>query len=110
MLVANPTTSQIKLLGHPLLLRNPLDEPPASLLVLLRKDDAVEVVWNACRVCLTLHECSIGKDTVSMVARNGIDQRSRVGRERRVDRVLDSQDDLQPDELAINYLVVLMDL
>jgi hypothetical protein len=45
-----------------------------------------------------------------MVARNGIDQRSRVGRERRVDRVLDSQDDLQPDELAANYLVVLMDL
>lgn len=110
MLVANPTTSQIKLLGHPLLLRNPLDEPPASLLVLLRKDDAVEVVWNACRVCLTLHECSIGKDTVSMVARNGIDQRSRVGRESRVDGMVVGQDDFQPDELAVDYLVVRMNL
>lgn len=45
-----------------------------------------------------------------MVARNGIDQRSRVGRERRVDGMFDSQNDLQPDELASNYLVVLMDL
>jgi hypothetical protein len=110
MLVADPTTSQVQLLCHPLLLRDPLDELPASVLVLLYKDDAIEVVWDTGRVCLALQERSIGKDAVCMVARNGIDQRSRVGRERRVDRVLDSQDDLQPDELAVNYLVVLMNL
>lgn len=45
-----------------------------------------------------------------MIARNDIDQRSRVGRERRVDGMVVGQDDLQPDELAINYLVIRMDL
>lgn len=110
MLITDPATSQIQLLRHPLLLRNLLDELPASVLVLLCKDDAIEVVWDTGRVCLALQERSIGKDAVRMVARNGIDQRSRVGRERRVDRVLDSLDNLQLDELAINYLVVLMDL
>jgi hypothetical protein len=45
-----------------------------------------------------------------VIARDDIDQRSRVGRERRVDGMLHGQDDLQPDELAIDYLVVLMNL
>jgi len=110
MLVANPTTSYIQLPGHPLLLGNPLDESPSSILVLLREDDAVEVVWNASRVCLTLHEGSIRKDAVSMVAGDDIDQRSRVSRERSVDGMVVGQDDFQPDELAVDYLVVRMDL
>jgi hypothetical protein len=93
MLIADPTTSQIQLLRHPLLFGDPLDELPSSVLVLLRKYDAVEVVWNTCRVRLTLQERSIGKHTVSMISCNDIDQRSRVGRERRVDGMFDSQDD-----------------
>lgn len=45
-----------------------------------------------------------------MVARNDIDQRSRVGRESRVDGMVVGQDDFQPDELAVDYLVVRVDL
>ena len=85
MLVADPTISQVQLLHRPLLLWNHLDELPASVLVLLREDDPVEVVWNAGRVGLTLDQCSIGKDGVRVVASNHIDQCSRVGRECRMD-------------------------
>ena len=59
---------------------------------------------------LTLDERSIGKDGVRVVASNHIDQRSRVCRERGVDRMVVGQDDLKSDELAIDYLVVLMNL
>lgn len=45
-----------------------------------------------------------------MVASNDIDQRSRVGRECRMDGMLDSQDDLESNELAIDNLVILIDL
>jgi hypothetical protein len=110
MLIANPTTSKVQLFCHPLLLRFSLDEFPTSVLVLLRKYDAVEVVWNTCRVSLTLDERSIGKHAVSMIARDDIDQCSSVGRKRRVDGMLDSQDDLESDKLAIDNLVILMNL
>lgn len=45
-----------------------------------------------------------------MVASDDIDQRSRVSRERSVDGMVVGQDDFQPDELAVDYLVVRMDL
>jgi hypothetical protein len=110
MLIANPTTSKFQLTCHPLLPGDPLDKLPTSVLVLLRKYDAVKVVWNSCRVRLTIHERSIGKHAVRMIAGNDIDQCSRVGRKRRVDGMLESQDNFQPDELAVDYLVVLMNL
>lgn len=80
MLVTDVTASQIQLLCHSLLLGNTLNELPASVFVLLGKDDAVEVVWNPGRVCLALDEGSIRKDAVCVVARDDIDQRSRVSR------------------------------
>lgn len=79
MLVTNATASQIQFLCHSLL-RDPLDELPTSVFVLLGKDDVVEVVWNPGRICLALDEGSIGKDAVCAMARDDIDQRSRVGR------------------------------
>ena len=110
MLVADTTASQIQLLRHSLLLGDSLNKLPTSVFVLLGKDNAVEVVWDAGRICLAFDEGSIGEDAVCMVARNDIDQRSRVSRERRMDGMLMGQDDFQPDNLAVDRLVVLMNL
>lgn len=80
MLVTNATATQIQLRRHSLLLGNSLNELPTSVFVLLAKADAVEVVGDAGRVCLAFSKGSVREHTVCVIARNDIDQRSRVSR------------------------------
>lgn len=110
MLVTNATASQIQLRRHSLSLGEPLDELPTSVFVLLGKDDSVEVVWYAGRIRLALDKGSVRKDAVCVIRRNDVDQRSRVSRQSRMDGMLMGQDDFQLDKLAVDLLVVLMNL